>query len=86
MNRGPVNAETTTSPNLGQSRWCPDCRKRAGIEDVFEDSMWNTRGEVAFTVTALDCGHALHSSGVVVMGYRSAADPVPAMSASDPWA
>lgn len=81
-----MNAETYVSPTIGDRRWCPDCRRQSAIEDVFEDSMWDTRGEVAFTVTALTCGHDLHSGGKVVMGYRSggmfgAAAPV----ALDPW-
>lgn len=82
-----MNAETYQSPDVGQQRWCGQCRKRATIEDVFEDSMWDTRGEVAFTVTALACGHALHSNGVVVMGYRggSMGGPVGPVT-SDPWA
>jgi len=81
-----MNAETYQHPDVGSQRWCPDCRRRVVIEDMFEDSMWDTRGEVAFTVTALACGHAVHSSGVAVMGYRGGSMGGPLSPvAVDPW-
>lgn len=84
MNWSANNAETWQSPDVGQPRWCPTCRTRTKIEDVFQDSMWDTRGEVSFVVTALVCGHAVHTNGVAVMGYRAgvSAGPQPV----DPWA
>jgi len=80
-----MNAETYLSPEIGQKRWCPTCRRRVTIEDHFEDSQWDTRGEVAFTVTALDCGHALHSDGRAVLGYRGGVMGTP-LAATDAWA
>jgi len=80
-----MNGETFVSPLIGTRRWCPTCRRSTTIEDVFQDSMWDSRGEVSFVVTALVCGHAVHSDGVAVMGYRSGANPTPAMAGSDPW-
>lgn len=79
-------AETYQSPDVGQRRWCGECARRATVVDVFEDSTWDTRGEVAVIVTALDCGHALHREGNMVLGYRSSTVSRPAPSRTDPWA
>lgn len=80
-------AETYRHPDVGQRRWCPDCRRRTTIEDMFEDSTWDARGEVALIVTALDCGHALHRDGRVMMGYRGGVMGTPLEATStDPWA
>lgn len=81
-----TNAETYQSHDVGQRRWCGECARRTTVEDVFEDSTWDTRGEVAVIVTALDCGHALHREGNVVLGYLSRTTSTAVASATDPWA
>lgn len=49
-----------------QRQWCPDCRRRSNIVDTFTESHYTRRGEHAYRVNELSCGHTTETQPVRV--------------------
>lgn len=68
--------------------WCMECRTRIEVVDDFEESTYESGGEMGFRVTVFACGHVIESSSVRVgeaPGAPYAGPQATVAATSQPW-